>query len=252
MWEALTGLEPWSGVPVAAMKARVTPSRCCQRCIHAFISITPQCGFLVHDYATHSPFIQLSAGERLPLPPLLPPPLRNLIQGMWAAAPNRPSAAATGVHESQPQLRFIEAHAAAAHQLRMMGARKPSYPERFSRCAREAAGCPAACGAGCAGDACRAAAKFKRCEHLLMPGGLLRNRAAALLSLADMQPSSQLWFSAAHTGLKFFKRCGDIWHDLLSIAVIFGRKSRGPPASTACMSSWVCLKIKRSGFVARS
>jgi hypothetical protein len=71
--------------------------------MHAFISITPQCGILVHYYATHPvtpPLIQLSAGERLPLPPLLPPPLRNLIQGMWASAPSRPSAAATGVHES--------------------------------------------------------------------------------------------------------------------------------------------------------
>ena len=50
-------------------------------------------------------------------------------------------------------------------------------------------------------------------------------------------PPSQQWFSAAHTGLKFSKP-----------AMIFGRKSRGPPAFTAC-TSWVCLKIKRSGFV---
>ena len=76
---------------------------------------------------------QLLAGERLPLPSLLPPPLRNLMQGLWSDAPYRPTAAAAGAFEFQLHLRN-HSHAAAAHQLRLMGARRPTYPERFSRC----------------------------------------------------------------------------------------------------------------------
>ena len=131
---------------------------------------------------------------------------------------------------------FIDSHAAAAHQLRMMGARKPSYPERFSRWVQVAHGRVAP------GVLVTLAAQLRNSSDVSTcrcRGGTseIVQQPCSRLPTCVYAPPSQQWFSAAHTGLKFSKP-----------AMIFGRKSRGPPAFTAC-TSWVCLKIKRSGFV---
>ena len=55
-----------------------------------------------------------------------------------------------------------------------------------------------------------------------MPGGgksEIVQQPCSRLPTCMYAPPSQQWFSAAHTGLKCFKP-----------AMIFGRKSRGPPA----------------------
>ncbi len=147
IWEMLTGSVPWHGVSVEEMKSKVTPPPhfplpppppIIRHAFHSFspyyspVESPPTSFNIIIFFTRHQLLIQILSGQRLIIPPRVPPPLRDLLLQLWGPPHHRPTAYATGLIDLQ-RLFCIDFNTAAAQFFRSMGARKPSYPERFSR-----------------------------------------------------------------------------------------------------------------------
>jgi serine/threonine protein kinase len=144
IWEMLTGSVPWHGVSVEEMKRKVTPPPhfppppFTRHAFHSFslyfspVETPPTSFHITNVFTRHQLLIQILSGQRLIIPPRVSPPLRDLLLQLWGPPHHRPTACATGF-DRYATVFCIDFNTDAAQFFRSLGARKPSYPERFSR-----------------------------------------------------------------------------------------------------------------------
>jgi serine/threonine protein kinase len=116
IWEMLSGSVPWHGVSVEEMKRNVTPPPhfplpppppITRHTFHSFSPYfspveTPPTSFnIINFFKRHQLLIQILSGQRLIIPPRVPPPLRDLLLQLWGPPHHRPTAYAAGLIDMQ-------------------------------------------------------------------------------------------------------------------------------------------------------